>query len=59
MIPLLQRRDEEWEFYFRRNTDWVCRWQDDWSRPVYNAGDLADMPETQDPLRPCPSDSAE
>ena len=26
MIPVLQRRDEEWEFYFRRNADWVCRW---------------------------------
>lgn len=59
MIPVLQRRDEEWEFYFRRNADWVCRWQDDWSRPVYNADDLADMPETQDPLRPCPADSAQ
>ena len=59
MIPLLQRRDEEWEFYFRRSAHWVCIWQDDWTQPVDNAGDLADMPETQDPLRPCPADSAE
>ena len=59
MIPLLQRRDEEWEFYFRRNAHWVCVWEDDWSTPVYNAGDLADMAETQEPLRPCPPDSAE
>jgi len=53
MIPLLQRRDEEWEFYFRRNADWVCRWSDDWSEPVYDANELADMPETQDPLKSC------
>lgn len=54
MIPLLQRRDEEWEFSFRRNAHWVCLWQDDWSRPVYNADELAVIPETQDPLVPCP-----
>jgi predicted dinucleotide-binding enzyme len=53
MIPLLQRRTEEWEFYFRRNADWVCRWQDDWSNPVFDAGELARMPEKQDPLKPC------
>jgi len=54
MIPLLQRRDEEWEFFFRRNADWVCKWQDDWSIPVVDAGELADMPEIQEPLIPCP-----
>lgn len=53
MIPLLQQRDEEWEFYFRRNADWVCQWEDDWSEPVYDAGELAVMPETQSPLVPC------
>lgn len=54
MIPILQRRTEEWEFYFRRSADWVCKWQDDWSDPVYDADQLAKMPETQDPLKPCP-----
>jgi len=54
MIPLLQRRSEEWEFYFRRNADWVCRWQDDWSIPVFDAEELAVMPERQDPVTPCP-----
>ena len=53
MIPLLQRRSEEWEFYFRRNADWVCRWQDEWSAPVYDADNLAEMPETQEPLKAC------
>jgi predicted dinucleotide-binding enzyme len=54
MVPILQRRTEEWEFHFRRNADWVCKWQDDWSDPVYDADQLAEMPETQDPLKPCP-----
>lgn len=54
MIPILQRRTEEWEFYFRRSADWVCKWQDDWSFPVYDANELAAMPETQDPLTACP-----
>ena len=54
MIPLLQRRTEEWEFYFRRNADWVCRWQDDWSVPVFDADELAEMPEKYDPQVPCP-----
>ena len=54
MIPLLQRRSEEWEFFFRRNADWVCKWQDDWSAPVFDAGKLATMPEKYDPLTPCP-----
>jgi predicted dinucleotide-binding enzyme len=54
MIPILQRRTEEWEFYFRRSADWVCKWQDDWSDPVYDADQLAEMPETQNPPQPCP-----
>jgi hypothetical protein len=53
MVPLLQQRDEEFEFYFRRSADWVCQWGDDWSAPVYDAGELAVMPETQSPLRSC------
>lgn len=53
MIPLLQRQSEEWEFYFRRNADWVCRWQDDWSVPVNDSDQLARLPETYDPKTPC------
>lgn len=54
MIPILQRRDEHWEFFFRRTSDWNCKWQDDWSTPVYDANVLPDMPEKQDPPAPCP-----
>lgn len=54
MIPLLQRRTEEWEFYFRRNADWVCQWQDHWSTPVFDANELAEMADSQDPPVPCP-----
>lgn len=54
MIPLLQHRTEEWEFYFRRNADWVCRFKDEWGDPVFDAGNLANMPERQDPPNPCP-----
>jgi len=54
MIPLLQRRTEEWEFFFRRNADWVCQWEDDWSIPVFDADELAEMPDKQDPPTPCP-----
>ena len=54
MVPLLQRRTEEWEFVFRRNADFVCQWQDDWSVPVYDADELAVMPEKQNPPAPCP-----
>jgi predicted dinucleotide-binding enzyme len=53
MIPLLQRRTEEWEFFFRRNADWVCKWGDDWSTPVFDADELAEMAEHQDPPIPC------
>lgn len=53
MIPLLQIRTEEWEFYFRRNAHWVCQWGTDWSEPVFDAGNLAVMAEHQDPPDPC------
>jgi predicted dinucleotide-binding enzyme len=53
MIPLLQIRTEEFEFYFRRNAHWVCQWGTDWSEPVYDAGNLAVMAENQDPPIPC------
>ncbi|MCH8136724.1 MAG: NADPH-dependent F420 reductase [Proteobacteria bacterium] len=54
MVPLLQRRGAAWEPYFRRSSFWECIWEDDWSDPVADAGKLADIPETQDPPKPCP-----
>jgi len=54
LIPLLQGRTEEWEYFFRRSADWVCKWGDDWSEPVFDADDLAEMSDRQEPPRPCP-----
>ena len=54
MIPLLQGRTEEWEFYFRRNAHWVCKWSDDRSDPVVDADELAEIPDKEDPPIPCP-----
>ena len=54
MVPLLQRRAAAWEPYFRRSNFWECIWLDDWSEPVADADKLADIPETQDPPKPCP-----
>jgi len=53
MIPLVQRRADAWEFYFRRANYWECLWEDDFSEPVFDADSLADFPETQGPARPC------
>lgn len=54
MVPLLQRRSAAWEPYFRRSYYWECIWQDEWSKPVVDAADLAMLPETQGPARSCP-----
>lgn len=54
MVPLIQRRQAAWEPYFRRSYFWECIWEDDWSEPVVDADDLADVPETQGPVMPCP-----
>jgi len=53
-VPFFQRREAAWEFYFRRSSYWECIWQDNWSDPVQDAGDLADIPETQGALKACP-----
>ena len=53
-VPFFQRRTAAWEFYFRRSYYWECIWGDSWSDPVADAGDLADMPETQGPASACP-----
>ena len=53
-VPFFQRREAAWEFYFRRSYYWECIWQDDWTDAVADADDLADVPETQGPVVPCP-----
>jgi len=53
-VPFFQRRQAAWEFYFRRSYYWECIWEDDWSDPVADADDLADIPETQGEAVPCP-----
>lgn len=53
-VPFFQRRQAAWEFYFRRSYYWECIWQDDWSAPVIDADDLAQIPETQGEPMPCP-----
>ncbi len=53
-VPFFQRREAAWEFYFRRSYYWECIWEDDWSDPVTDADDLANVPETQGPVVPCP-----
>jgi len=45
MMPLDQRRRESWEFSFRRTTHWSDIWEDDWSEPVSDADNLADIPQ--------------
>ena len=54
MVPLIQRRQAAWEPYFRRSYFWECIWEDDWSEPVADADDLAEVPETQGPVMSCP-----
>ena len=54
MVPLLQRRTAAWEPYFRRSYFWECIWEDDYSVPVADADDLADIPEKQGPPKACP-----
>jgi predicted dinucleotide-binding enzyme len=54
MVPILQRRAAAFEPYFRRSYYWECFWGDDWTEPVADADDLAVMPDTQGPARPCP-----
>ncbi len=53
-VPFFQRRQEAWEFYFRRSSYWECIWEDSWSDPVEDADNLANMPQTQGPAAPCP-----
>lgn len=53
MIPLIRHQDAEWEFYFRRNTDWVCRFKEEWANPVYDADELAKIPRKHERSAAC------
>jgi hypothetical protein len=53
-VPFFQRREAAWEFYFRRSYYWECIWGDDWSAPVADADDLAQIPDAQGVPRECP-----
>ena len=54
MIPLVQVRDESWEFYFRRSNYWFCQEPEGWYDPVYDSKALAQLPRTQGEPQPCP-----
>jgi hypothetical protein len=59
LVPYSQGRDEAWDFYFRRTNYFVCNTYEgdgaeDGGLPVLAADNLADMPNTQEPLPPCP-----
>ncbi|MEM7279457.1 MAG: NAD(P)-binding domain-containing protein [Pseudomonadota bacterium] len=54
-VPFFQRRTAAWEFSFRRSYYWECIWQDDWSAPVADADNLAQIPDTVGKPKPCPA----
>ena len=53
-VAFFQRRTAAWEFYFRRSYYWECIWQDDYSTPVADADNLAQIPDTQGVPKACP-----
>ena len=53
-VAFFQRRTAAWEFYFRRSYYWECIWQDDYSAPVADADNLAQIPDTQGVPKACP-----
>jgi predicted dinucleotide-binding enzyme len=55
VIPVVQKQPTGWEIYFRRSNP-PCHWSptEAWAVPVADAGDLADIPKTQEIPEPCP-----
>jgi hypothetical protein len=53
MVPLYQRRTENWENTASFSSYWSCFWQDDWSEPVSDADDLAEFPPAKSQPTPC------
>ncbi len=59
MVPLFQRRPLNWEHTAGFSRYWSCFWEDEWSRPVSDADDLAKFPKVASQPTPCskfPSD---
>ena len=58
MIPLVQNRPENWEFYFRRGDQYACYQSAESTAeglgPAYDAGNLAVFPGTGQAPAPCP-----
>jgi len=58
MIPLVQNRPENWEFYFRRSDYYGCYQSRESTAeglvPPYDAGNLAIFPNTGQAPSPCP-----
>jgi predicted dinucleotide-binding enzyme len=54
MIPLVQARDESWEFYFRRSNYWACQEPEGWYDPVYDSKELAQFPRPRGEPGTCP-----
>lgn len=57
MIPLVQNRPQNWEFYFRRSDHYGCYTSDGATSegivPPYDADDLANFPQTGQEPAPC------
>ena len=55
LIPVIQQRQTGWEIHFRRSNP-PCHWgaTAEWALPVYDANDLAGIPQTQKIPEPCP-----
>jgi len=58
MIPLVQNRPENWEFFFRRSDHYGCYTSGgstvEGLGPAYDADNLADFPQTGEAPAPCP-----
>ncbi len=54
-VPILQGRSQAWELGLRPNYYWPCIWQDDWSEPVGDKENLAQIPQPEIPRDACSS----
>ncbi|MGI9233081.1 MAG: NADPH-dependent F420 reductase [Woeseiaceae bacterium] len=59
MVPLYQRRTQNWENTASLSSYWSCFWEDGWSEPVIDSEDLAQFPDPESPPRPCSEYPAE
>lgn len=59
LVPVVQNRDMYWDFSFPRTNHYVCNMNeeesiDDEESKIFDAGNLAEIPYTLEPLAPCP-----